>query len=365
MDMANRASVRQQRSRTAAMAEDVVAMEQRLNELRARMAAARERNEAGRQRNPTGTTWASARTDRPVNSQAYAAQVLASKPPRRQGSAPSRTTPASNPPPPEPLINPLLEPQKEQEPTQPKPSSTSASAAAPRKQRFGAEHHACTSAADEAAMNALAEKFASATSTVTPAAPSSSTRKDLYSWDPTAALAKDDDDEYEDLLGPEPPPPSSGMGTGTDSGSLLDGTYNEAEAAASFAAAVAAWRSSGSTASASPVCTISAGTCTGAEGTAAPTLTQSVTALTTELGLPSGLPLVESVRKANEIVGLEAKGTLTEQVQALIETTGVVVSVPSVGGAGGVVRKPQSFSTQTKPNYLELLNEQKRKDGVL
>jgi hypothetical protein len=73
------------------------------------------------------------------------------------------------------------------------------------------------------------------------------------------------------------------------------------------------------------------------------------------------------VRRANAVVGLQGSGTLSEQVQALIATTGVTVkaTAENVGASSVQARAPQSFATQTKPNYLALLNEQKRRDGLL
>lgn len=381
MDMANRASLTEQRSKTAAMAGEVLAMEQRLSDLRARMAAARQQNEAGRQRNPTGTTWESARTDRSVNTQAYAAQVLAAKPVQRQSSAPPRGAGKSAPP--EPLLDPLL---TLAEPTVLKPPANGAvAAAAPRKQRFGADKYAPPAVDAEAAMDALVHRIASSAPPVGTADPlvdprmgnpadggggSFGTRKDLYAWNPASALAGEDDTEYEDLLGPEHPPP--GVAAGGGGGSLLDGAYDETDAAASFAAAVMAWRSGGSAArsaaagpSAGPALTVEAVPQRG--GASAPTLAQSVAALVAELGIEDGLPLVESVHRANTVVGLHGAGTLSEQVQALIATTGVLVGAAAgeAGASAAGARAPQSFATQTKPNYLALLNEQKRRDGLL
>jgi len=351
MDMAKRTTAKQQRGKTEAMAGDVMVMEQRLAELKGRMALAREKNEAGRRCNPTGTTWASARTDLPVNSQAYAAKVLATKPQRRRDSAGSSDAARV----PEALINPLLNPGEPQR-LDPPPQGAGASAAA-RKQRFGAEKYGRFTAEDEAAMDALAGRFASTPVGENPA--QGGTRKDLFSWNPSAALPADDDDEYEDLLGPEPPPPSSGMGAGT--GSLLDGDYSEADTSEGFAAAVAAWRTGGVAAEPAAAASSSSTWPAAASTPAAPTLAQSVAALTAELGLAPNLPLMEAVRSANEVVGLPAQGTLSEQVKALLATTGVVVQV-AVEPRRGLA--PQAFSTQTKPNYLELLNLQKRRDGL-
>jgi hypothetical protein len=359
------------------MADDVLAMEQRLSDLRTRMAAARQQNEAGRQRNPTGTTWASARTDRSINTQAYAAQVLATKPVRRQGSAPSRSAGKSAPP--ESLLDPLL---TLAELTVPKPPDRGAASAlaAPRKQRFGANKHATPAVNAEAAMDALVDRIAVAPpvgtaprviapTTGDPADGGSSDfgpRRELYAWHPASALARKDETDYEDLLGPEHPPPRAAAGGA--GGSLLNGVYDEADAAASFSAAVMAWRSGGSAAgsaaaapAAHPTSTAAAVPRPGAES--APTLAESVAALTAELGVEAGLPLVDAVRRANAVVGLQGAGTLSQQVQALIATTGVRVGAGVAAATGA--RVPQSFTTQTKPNYLALLNEQKRRDGLL
>ena len=66
---------------------------------------------------------------------------------------------------------------------------------------------------------------------------------------------------------------------------------------------------------------------------------------------------------SSQVVGLPNVGTLSEQVHALLQTTGVVVpAAPPAGGTSAAT--PRSFATQTKPNYYELLQEQKRRDGL-
>ena len=53
------------------------------------------------------------------------------------------------------------------------------------------------------------------------------------------------------------------------------------------------------------------------------------------------------------------------QVKALLDTTGVVVPTEPAGGGHAARSAPRAMETQTaKPNYLALLNAQKRKDGL-
>ena len=53
------------------------------------------------------------------------------------------------------------------------------------------------------------------------------------------------------------------------------------------------------------------------------------------------------------------------QVKALLDTTGVVVPTEPAGGGQAARSAPRAMETQTaKPNYLALLNAQKRKDGL-
>ena len=76
-------------AQTAAMAADVMAMEQRLAALKTTMAGERERRDASRQRNPTGSVWRSARTDVPTSGK-YVSQVL------QQKAAPTRAEPLAS-----------------------------------------------------------------------------------------------------------------------------------------------------------------------------------------------------------------------------------------------------------------------------
>jgi hypothetical protein len=292
-----------------------------------------------------------------------------------------------------------------------------------------------------------------------------------FEWNPAAsqAFGGDDDNEYEDLLGPidaDPPPPQAppprrivgGMGTGGGGGgSLLQGTFDEDESAASFQEALRAFRggekgpppasttlsrgggnfggggSDGSGASSGtggggggsllqgtfdedesaasfqealrafrgekPVVPVAAQRPSRfampkpAAGAAAgqPTLADKVLAIKAELGLPVELPMVEAVRAANGIVGLDSIGSLSDQLGRLLRETGIrpipgaaaAQSGGSGGGeasgggcnashdeaVGGGARPPSrggATQTQTQPSksFYERLMEQKARDGV-
>ena len=97
------------------------------------------------------------------------------------------------------------------------------------------------------------------------------------------------------------------------------------------------------------------------------TLAQKVGAINAELGLPEQ-PVSEAIAQANAIVGLQQSGTLLEQVAALLHELGLQ---PAAALATETAAQPaqshavMAVQTSAKPNYFALLQEQKRKDGLL
>lgn len=407
-------------------------MESKLAQLKTTMEAERLKRDSARGRNPTGAVWRSARTDAPVNS-SYVDKVLKSRDSARRQPAVEDAA-AAKP------VQPLLKP---------------------------------------------------ATLPVAPPsngpAPFGKTRAS-FDWNPSASFAfGDGGGDYEDLLGPEgsssvhEPPPAFG------GGSLLDGEFDEAANAASFAEAVAEWRGGDAATKAGATlrrldeqggglsqsglligagrigaqggaggggfggsARVSGGCNTGSSGTGSggallegdafdedassasfaealnawrgggnaapatgagrasrfgaapaapvassePTLADKVHALKSELGIPMELSLSEAVTAANGTVGLGCHGTLNDQVGRLLRETGVRPvrgAAAAAGGSAGASPGTQSgpgspgscsasrpgsarppsrsggMQTQTKPpkSFFEMLQEQKRKDGVL
>ena len=342
---------------TAAMKADVLLMEKRLVALRERMASARHpqnpvsaspcasnptlthppkllsrrsRSEAARSCNPTGATWASARTDRPLNSKAYASAVLAAGP-----SGHEREDSSSGAP-----------------PARAWDLQTAADGGAGGRPQTlvveGALGSSTLTLEGEDGRDGVNQNR-------TPS-------EALYSWNPGSAIVSDCvDDTRDELLAP-PDPGRGGSSSrasaaartlanraeaGGGGGALLEGSYDEAAAAASFQAAVAEWRSGGAAAAVPP-------------SAASPTLAASIELLTRELHLPAELPLAQAVSAANAAVGLSAGGaTLTQQVSALLEATGLRPT------AHASMTPRSCLSTQTRPDYYKLLLEQKRRDGIL
>ena len=142
----------------------------------------------------------------------------------------------------------------------------------------------------------------------------------------------------------------TGTGTGTG-GSLLQGAFDEEAEKVAFQAAVAEWR--GEPPPAPPLPSL--------------TLAQKVGAINAELGLPEQ-PVSEAIAQANAIVGLQPSGTLLEQVAALLHELGLQ---PAAALATETAAQPaqshavMAVQTSAKPNYFALLQEQKRKDGLL
>ncbi|KOO34170.1 hypothetical protein Ctob_009982 [Chrysochromulina tobinii] len=353
------------------MEQDVISMETRLAQLKATMQSEREKRDSARGRNPTGAVWRSARTDVPVNSSSYVDKVLKSKDVAAQQAGQDAAA---------------------AKPTQPLLRAGSLPVAPPS----GGP------------------------------APFGKTRAS-FDWNPSASLVDLGGDlggDYEDLLGPEggsnthEPPPASGggallegefdeaansaafadavrgsdrsvaagavgggggfgaaragkvssgantgsSGTGTGSGGgLLEGdAFDEEASSASFAEALNAWRSGGgSTTSmaAAPkrASRFGAAAPPAAPASSEPTLADKVHALKMELSLPMELSMSEAVAIANGAVGLSSMGTLADQ---------------SCGSRPASARPPSrsgGVQTQTRPpkSFFEMLQDQKRKDGVL
>ena len=97
------------------------------------------------------------------------------------------------------------------------------------------------------------------------------------------------------------------------------------------------------------------------------TLAQKVGAINAELGLPEQ-PVFKAIAQANATVGLQQSGTLLEQVAALLHELGLQ---PAAALATETAAQPaqshavMAVQTSAKPNYFALLQEQKRKDGLL
>mmetsp|Transcript_26352 Transcript_26352/g.43773 ORF Transcript_26352/g.43773 Transcript_26352/m.43773 type:complete len:317 (-) Transcript_26352:337-1287(-) len=312
--------------KTQAMEIDVAAMEQRLSALRANMAAERDRRDQSRRSNPTGSTWKSSRTDVPVSSAGgYVKQVLAPQ----QSDQQQRL----------------------------------------RQPRWAAKNPLVT---ESGAQTSMMQGVGTAAADATASRQVENGSETLYEWNPGAAVDQGGN-EFADLLGPEPDScacrstkkgfgsTTMGMSTGTG-GSLLEGEYDEAASAGSFQDALMAWRNGGAT-TASAAATPVARTCT-AKSAQRPSLMDCVVALSKELGLDSGLTLAEAVASANKCVGIEPQGSLTEQVDRLIDTTGVKVPLPVDSRAQTPSGPPQATQTSSM-NYYERLMEQKRKDGVM
>ena len=152
----------------------------------------------------------------------------------------------------------------------------------------------------------------------------------------------------------------TGTGTGTG-GSLLQGAFDEEAEKLAFQAAVAEWRGEPPPAPRARV--------QPAPPRAPPSLTlaQKVGVINAELGLPEQ-PVSEAIAQANAIVGLQPSGTLLEQVGRLLHELGLQ---PAAALATETAAQPaqshavMAVQTSAKPNYFALLQEQKRKDGLL
>ena len=152
----------------------------------------------------------------------------------------------------------------------------------------------------------------------------------------------------------------TGTGTGTG-GSLLQGAFDEEAEKLAFQAAVAEWRGEPPPAPRARV--------QPAPPRAPPSLTlaQKVGAINAELGLPEQ-PVSEAIAQANAIVGLQQSGTLLEQVAALLHELGLQPAAPlatETAAQPAQSHAVMAVQTSAKPNYFALLQEQKRKDGLL
>lgn len=364
-------------------------MEQRLAQLKATMSAEREKRSAAQQANPSGSVWRSGRTDVPVRGGKYVDQVLAAKPPPKpkradDGADMSRTGNRFG-------LVPLVQPAGE--------GMDGAATAA------GSGMAALRSSAGSSTFGQ--EDWQSGRSTRKEWADGTQEVAQPGSWNPLAAVA-DNGHDYEELLGPpteeehalsqgggalwgtfdeeanrssfasavaewrgEPPPPlplttrlatktpdgtgaGAGTGTGTGGGGALWGTFDEQANEEAFQAAVAQWRGE-------PVARAEQ------QPRSSPlTLAQKVRAISTELRLPEQQPLAEAVAQANAIVGIAAQGPLLEQVGRLLHELGLE---PQPQPAPPRSPAPSSMGVQAGSsagkNYFELLQEQKRKDGLL
>ena len=83
--------------------------------------------------------------------------------------------------------------------------------------------------------------------------------------------------------------------------------------------------------------------------------------------------MTEAVAQANAVTGLAPRGTLFDQVTTLMTELGLQQQQPPPPPQQHPPRPPQQTSpsramatqASTGPNFFELLQQQKRKDGVL
>lgn len=346
------------------MENDVCQMEQRLQMLKTTMSAERGRRDLARKSNPTGSAWKSSRTDVPISSQRYVEQVLAK--PSRQA------------PPPQPLLGSATAPSAQQFAVG-NPLLGGQPAAVPFAQT---RTSFCGTIVQEE--NAAVDGGVG-TETAQPEAAA-------YAWNPLAAVAGSDDSAFEDLIGPDLVPLEAPVEaerspegrprqnrfkiqnggqhaqavspTAASSSSLLEGDYDESQSAASFQQALRQWRGESGPGESEPQPVPAARSSAPPAG--APSLTACVEALSAALEIPPRLPLMEAVARANECVGLEPHGSLSDQVQKLLQTTGVKVAPPARRAQSRASTPRGPMATQTaKPNYYQLLMDQKRRDGVL
>ena len=381
------------------MENDVIAMEQRLAQLKATMTEERARRSEAQQANPSGSVWRSGRTDVPVRGGKYVDQVLAAKPapqkkaPAQDGDAGmARTGNRFD-------LVPLVQPAGDG-------MDGAATAAGSGLAALRSSAGTSTFAGEGAGATRKPGEW-ELVEEPRPPAPGE--------WNPMAAMA-DEGNDYEDLLGPVDEP-FTGGGSGGGGGGALWGTFDEEANRSSFAAAVAEWRgeapppprplavSSSLHAQPKPAASTSAGTGTNTGGggalwgtfdeeanrasfaaavsqwrgesvpapapapaaKAGMTLAQKMAAINAELGLPTELPMTEAVAQANAVVGLPARGTLFDQVNTLMTELGLQQQPSPPPQQPPPPRAATSMAVQasTGPNYFELLQQQKRKDGVL
>ena len=197
-----------------------------------------------------------------------------------------------------------------------------------------------------------------------------------------------------------PPVAESG---GSGGGSLLQGNFDEDESAASFQDALRAFRGEApapAKRSSRFVVQQQPPPAAAASASAEPTMADKVHALKEELGLPMDMSMVNAIRQANGVVGLQSIGTLAEQLGRLLRECGVKAKRGQAGGADGAdgggsasassgakassgtsttvdvgdpvsargsgSRPSSAGGTQTAPpkSFYERFLEQKKKDGV-
>ena len=385
-------------------------METKLSQLRETMAAEKQKRDAARGVNPTGSVWRSARTDQPTN-RAYVEKVLKSKEPARKPAVPKDAASA-------PKVQPLLTGS-----VAPAVATNVDAPAAFAKTRASFEWNPASSFANLDAGNDYEDLLgpeeppppqegggALLQGTYDEAENAAAFAEAVKAWrtggdaDPATVAASRPVPEVGGALlgagridvadagsmqtsGPSTGANVAGGCAASSGGSLLDGpAFDEAESSASFAEALNAWRRGGSTGAGAEASRPSR--FRAAAATSEPTLADKVHALRRELGLPEQSTLVEAVSTANSIVGLQSIGSLSDQVGRLLRETGIrpvagaaTPVVPAATDSHSSARTPQSqpssaarpqsrsggVQTQTAPrkNYYELLQEQKRKDGVL
>ena len=408
--------------RTDALSSDVTAMEQRLNEFKSNMSKEKARRDASRQRNPSGAIWGSARTDVPTDSR-YVKEVLrqpnmaatrqlAPTPPHAGG--PGAAPPHRRQTPPQKAdggtsmnedmaSRPIIEPggllagagaggafsqQQQKQQQQQQPAAAAAIAAAKSFDGFGGGLGGGTRSCFE------------------------------FNLSTSQSFLSGDDHDYEDLLGPVDPDPSPAQPqphtqrrqqqqqqapSGGGGGSLLDGNFDEDESASSFQDALRAFRGEApapAKRSSRFVVQQQPPPPAAASASAEPTMADKVHALKEELGLPLDMSMVDAIRQANGVVGLQSIGTLAEQLGRLLRECGVKAKRGQAGGADGAdgggsasaspgakassgtsttvdvgdpvsargsgSRPSSAGGTQTAPpkSFYERFLEQKKKDGV-
>jgi len=408
--------------RTDALSSDVTAMEQRLLELKSNMSKEKARRDASRQRNPSGAIWGSARTDVPTDSR-YVKEVLrqpnmaatrqlaptpphaggpGAAPPRRRQTPPQKAdggTSMSEDMASRPIIEPggllagagaggAFSQQQQKQQQQQQPAAAAAIAAAKSFDGFGGGLGGGTRSCFE------------------------------FNLSTSQSFLSGDDHDYEDLLGPVDPDPSPAQPqphtqrrqqqqqqapSGGGGGSLLDGNFDEDESASSFQDALRAFRGeppAPAKRSSRFVVQQQPPPAAAASASAEPTMADKVHALKEELGLPMDMSMVDAIRQANGVVGLQSIGTLAEQLGRLLRECGVKAKRGQAGGADGAdgggsasaspgakassgtsttvdvgdpvsargsgSRPSSAGGTQTAPpkSFYERFLEQKKKDGV-
>lgn len=321
-------------------------MEQRLAELKATMGKEREKRDAARKGNPSGAIWNSARSDLPINSSAYAEKVLEKG---RQPTPPNGKPGGRRPMDAARETRPLLEAgELHSKPLASVAPGTFAQANLLGRQGGGLGASRFNGGDGHGELNAT---------------------KPSFEWNPGAAQASDHD--FEDLLGPVDPEPAPlpkpkpkpayewGHADAAARGaSLLHGSFDEDESAASFQDALRAFRGEAKAERTSAAAASSTAAPpqrpsrfavqpAGGQKPPEPTLADKVHALKEELGLGAELSMVDAVKAANGAVGFDSIGSLTEQVGRLLRETGITPKRGSAPGAAAAPSGKASFGTST------------------